>query len=344
MPSRRRRSRIPTPAWEREHGAIGRQFAGRSPRFYSTAVVVLVALAAVGLVGYGFFSDWRADQQRPGSTALRVGENKYTVEYYAARLRTLVERVGGAVTQQGQITAALPSTTENLIGEAIVLGFAGELGQSASEDDIKNEIATQINLLVTDPTFETRYQAEILRSRLKEDDYREMIKAEVLRKKILAKFQVDLPISAESVHYRQIVVATQGEADDIRGQIDAGASFAELAKEKSLDTTTVDAGGDAGWAPRGLLDAELEELLFSLEPGALGAYELPNGGALVLEALEVAADRPVDDTLKPALAQRLFDDWLAEKRGTLEIVNNMDLQNGDGDKLTYAINYAYPNQ
>jgi len=302
---------------------------------------VLLVLASVGLVGYGFFSDWRATQQRPGSTALRVGDTKYAVDYFTERLRTFVAQAGGASSQQGQPSNAIPNVAEQLIGEAIVLQFAGDLGQSASEDDVKSEIGTQLSLPVTDPTFETRYRAEITRSGLTEDQYRETIKAEVLRKKMLAKFQADLPASAESIHYRQIVVAAQTDADAIRKQIEAGADFVQLAKDKSTDAATKDKGGDAGWAPRGLLDKKVEDTLFALEPGGLATYPTANG-AVVFQVTEKQADRPIDDPQKPTLANGALRDWLTEKRGALEIVNDMDLTTGDADKIGYATKHAYP--
>jgi foldase protein PrsA len=305
--------------------------------------VVLVALAAVGLVGYGFFSDWRADQQRPGSTALRVGDTKYTVEYFTERLRAFATQSGGGQSSQGQAAVALASTSEQLIGEAIFLRFAADLGQSSIDDDIKSEIGTQLGLSlpVDETTYETVYQAEIMRSGLTESQYREVITAEVLRKKVLAKFEGEVPASAESVLYRQIVVATQSEADAIRSQIEGGADFAQLAKEKSLDTVTKDTGGDAGWVPRGLLEMALEDTLFGLEVEGLATHTLPNG-ALVLQVTEKEADRAIDDAKKPELSQKAFQDWLTEKRDALEIKNDMDLENGDAEKIRYAIERAYP--
>src|SRR5574341_1528365 len=316
MPRRRRRSKIPTPAWDTGRGVIGRQIAGRSPRFFGTAVVVLLSVVAVGIVGYAFISDWRADQQRPGSTAVQVGEAKFTVDYYTKRLTTFVEGVGGANSQQGTPTVAMPAVTEQIVAEAIARQFAAQKELTSTDDEIKNEIATQLNLTVTDPTFETRYQEEIGRTGLTEAEYREMIRAEVLRKKLIEKFTSELPASAESVHFRQIVVATQVEADNARSQVEGGVDFGELAKTVSLDTTTKDNGGDAGWAPRGLLDPSIEDTIFALEPG--GVTVNPTGGQfVVIQVTEKLADRPIDEEKKPELAQGALQDWLNEKRGTL---------------------------
>ena len=340
MPRRRRRS-VPTPAWDRDRGAIGRQIAGQSPRFYGAAAVLLLTVLGVGLVVYAFASDWRADQQRPGSTAIRVGEAKYTVEYYTERLRLFVEQVGGASSQQGSPTTAMPLVADQITAEAITNQFASEFELAATEDEIKNEIAAQFQIPSTDPTFETRYQEEVARNGVTEDQYREIVRAEVLRKKLVAKFQGEIPASAESIKYRQIVVATQTEADNARRQIEGGGDFAELAKTVSLDTATKDLGGDAGWAPRGMLDTAIEDTLFALEPGGVTTY--PTGQqVLVLQVTEKAADRAIDEAQKPQLAQGKLQDWLTEKRASVEVVNEMDLENGNEDKIAHALKRAYP--
>ena len=61
MPKRRRRSRIPTPVWERERGAIGSQLLSRSPQFYATAGVIALVLAALMIIGLGVGKKWLDD-------------------------------------------------------------------------------------------------------------------------------------------------------------------------------------------------------------------------------------------------------------------------------------------
>lgn len=305
-------------------------------------LVVLVALAAVGLVGYGFFSDWRADQQRPGSTALRVGDTEYTVKYYTERLRTLVEEAGAA-TQQGQPAEALPRLTDQLIIEAIVLRFAGDLGQTATEEEVNSAIATILQLpTVDDPNFQTAFQTELANSGLTEEQYREMVRVTVLQLKVSDQFQAELPATAESVHYRHIIVDAQTVADDLRTQIEGGADFAQLAKEKSLDTQATTDGGDKGWAPKGVFPAECEETVFALEVGKLATCPLRSTLFVVYQVTETQSDRPIDEVNRPALTEKAVLDWLVEKQATLEIVNNMEPVTLDNDKVRYAIEHAYP--
>ncbi len=350
MPRRRRRERIPTPAWDRERGAIGQRIGGRSLQVYGAAGVVLLVLAAIALIGYAFLSDYLEDRGRPGSTALRVGDTKYSVEYYTKRLQTLVQQSGGPGGSLGtNAQVGFQVTSRQLTEEALVLQFAGEQGQTASEDEITAEIATQLDLPANDPTFQTRYQEELTRSGLKEDQYREMIRASVLRKKVLDKFTAEVPAVAEAVHYRQIVVATQAEADDLRSQIESGADFVQLAKDNSLDTQTKDSGGEVGWAPRGILEIVLDkscaDSVFALEVNKVATCPTKQNDVeihYVIQVIEKQADRTLEESHKSALADNAFQDWLTEKRSTLKVEDSMDVQSGDPDKVSYAFERVYP--
>jgi len=66
----------------------------------------------------------------------------------------------------------------------------------------------------------------------------------------------------EQVKARHILVKTEQEALDIIKQLNAGADFAELAKEKSIDGSKT-SGGDLGYFPRGQMVPEFEEAAFS---------------------------------------------------------------------------------
>ncbi len=337
MPKRKRRE-IPTPAWERPHGAIGRQLVGHSAQFYAIVGVVLLAIAGLGFIGYGFLADYLADQHRPDSTAVRVDDTKFTLRYYTERLKTYIRQVGGAGSQLAQYNIAFTAVTEQIVQETILLRFAGDEGQTATEDEIKTEIATTLGIPVSDPNFEARFQEELARSGLTEDQYNDMMKASVLRRKMSEKYAAAIPASAESIHYRQILVTAQSEADDIRKQIEDGTDFAQLAAEKSLDSQTNQTGGDAGWTPRGVLSKELEDTLFALDANAVTTYPTSDTAVWVYQVVEKEADRAVDETQKPRLAEKALQEWIDGKRATLKIEESVTT---DADKFQWAYDRAY---
>ncbi|MDQ6432712.1 peptidylprolyl isomerase [Mesorhizobium sp. LHD-90] len=70
------------------------------------------------------------------------------------------------------------------------------------------------------------------------------------------------------VHARHILVKTKEEADAIVKQLDGGAKFEDIAKEKSSDPGSGAQGGDLGWFGPGQMVPEFEKAAFALEPGS----------------------------------------------------------------------------
>src|SRR6185295_11877227 len=69
------------------------------------------------------------------------------------------------------------------------------------------------------------------------------------------------------VHARHILVKTKEEAEAIIKQLDGGAKFEDIAKEKSSDGSAAQ-GGDLGWFGPGQMVPEFEKAAFALEVGA----------------------------------------------------------------------------
>lgn len=344
MPKRRRRSRVPVPAWERERGTIGRRVGGRSPRFYAMVGVVLIVVVAIGLVAYGFGSNWLDDRNRPGSTAIQVGDTKYSVRYYTERLRIYIEQLGGTSSQVAQNPQiAMQILSEELEEEAILLSSAPELGLAPTDEEIKAELATILTLTgPDDPTFDTRLQEELGKTELTEEQLRDRARSGVLKVKLQEKFTAEVPATAESVHYREILVEDQAEADAVLAQIQGGADFAQVAGERSLDSGAKEDGGDAGWWARGALQATAEETLFALEPGALTTLE-NSGQFFVYQLLEKEAARPVEETQKATIASNSYQKWLEERRTSVTIKNNVSPGACQGDKVKWVLDRTLPN-
>ncbi|WP_158626104.1 peptidylprolyl isomerase [Arsenicitalea aurantiaca] len=70
----------------------------------------------------------------------------------------------------------------------------------------------------------------------------------------------------EEIRARHILVETEEEANELKAQIDGGASFEELAVENSIDPGAAN-GGDLGFFRRGMMVAPFEQAAFALEDG-----------------------------------------------------------------------------
>lgn len=70
----------------------------------------------------------------------------------------------------------------------------------------------------------------------------------------------------EEVHARHILLKTEDEAKAVIAELDKGADFVTLAKEKSNDPAKSE-GGDLGWFTKGRMVPEFEEAAFALPVG-----------------------------------------------------------------------------
>jgi parvulin-like peptidyl-prolyl isomerase len=299
----------------------------------------MLLIVALGIVGYAFLNDELEKRARPGSTAVQVEDTLFRVDYFASRLKIFVDQNGGPGVVR--YTDSVPAVSSLLTQEEIVRRFADEFDAVATDEEIREGIADRLGITADDESFDVVFQQELVRSDLSEPDYNDMIEAVVLRDKLRERFSAEVPESAESVHYRQILVSEQATADDIQQQVEGGADFAALAAENSLDAATKDGGGDLGWVPKGVLDASTEELLFALEVGGITTIPVPSG-VLVIEMLEKDDDHAVEEDQIEPLAGRAFADWTQEKMESLTIVDNMDLGEGDPKKIEWALKRAYP--
>ncbi len=71
----------------------------------------------------------------------------------------------------------------------------------------------------------------------------------------------------EEVHARHILVKTEAEAKDIIKQLDKGADFEKLAKEKSTDPGSGESGGDLGYFTKDKMVPEFADVAFKLDKG-----------------------------------------------------------------------------
>ncbi len=89
-------------------------------------------------------------------------------------------------------------------------------------------------------------------------------------------------IESKKIRVRQIVVVTRAEADTLMEQLTAGADFAELARETSIDSSR-DRGGDLGFFGPGEMIPEFETAAMGLDVGELsGVVETPMGFHIIM--------------------------------------------------------------
>lgn len=129
------------------------------------------------------------------------------------------------------------------------------------------DAATKAGLADT-PAFKRR--VELLRQRALHTGYVETEVAAKLTEEAIRK-RYDLEVAntppVNEVHARHILLDTREEAEAVIAQLDDGADFIELAKEKSTGPSGPE-GGDLGYFGPGQMVPEFEKPAFELDVGA----------------------------------------------------------------------------
>lgn len=107
---------------------------------------------------------------------------------------------------------------------------------------------------------------------------------------------------------RQMVLKTKEEADKIYKELKAGADFARVAKERSVDPTRV-AGGSVGWINTRVMNPSIAETVSKMKKGEVSQPIQSASGFHLFLAEDIRQGKPLEfDQVKPALIQTLRAD------------------------------------
>lgn len=180
---------------------------------------------------------------------------------------------------------------KNLAGEALLEQIVIEKILNEKYEVTAEEIDEQY------ATFESMYGdsfADILATNgYTEDTFRDYLVFQILQQKAVE----DVEISDEEIeayynngkyelHTRHIVVSTEEEAEAVATRIAEGEDFASIVAEVSLDSTTVENGGDLDWLAIGEMDATFAEAAYQLEVNEVSSIVETSSGFEIIQLLE----------------------------------------------------------
>ena len=138
------------------------------------------------------------------------------------------------------------------------------------------------------------------------------IKGAWMRDRILE----DVPISAEQVHARQILLYNSDQADQVLSELNSGREFATLLAVYEPVTQ-----GELGWFPKGYLPhPAIEEAAFDLQPGEYSQVIETSVGFHIIQVMERESDRPLSPEARLVWQERALQDWVAMQREESNIV------------------------
>lgn len=154
---------------------------------------------------------------------------------------------------------------------------------------------------------------------LSEAEYREILRAELLRAKMEEFVGQQVPASELHIRARHILVQTEEEAETLLERLADGEDFAALAEELSQDPASAEQGGDLGWFPRGQMVPEFDEVAFSLSPGEISDLVETSFGFHIIMVEERDEDRELDSVMLAQRRTEAFQGWLVDLEATATI-------------------------
>ncbi|MBU2955390.1 SurA N-terminal domain-containing protein [Marinobacter sp. F3R08] len=125
-------------------------------------------------------------------------------------------------------------------------------------------------------------------------------------------------LASEERRASHILIEEGSDADDtmelIQERLAAGESFADLAREYSIDTVSAEEGGDLGFAGRGIYAGAFEDALFDLEKGEISGPVRTSFGVHLIRLDDVRqSEVPSLDDMREELSRELAREQARER-------------------------------
>lgn len=246
------------------------------PRLTRAAIALTCALGA--------FSPAIAQESPSADTVIAtVGETKITLGHMimmAQQLPPNYQALGDDVLYEAVLDQlirqeAVAQTLEGELSKATQLALDNERRSFLASEALSAIDAVQVD----DDAVEAAYQAQIAEA-----------------------------APEQEFNAAHILVETEDEAKALKAELDGGADFAELAKEKSTGPSGP-SGGALGWFGLGMMVPPFEQAVIALAPGAISEPVQTQFGWHVIKLNETREKaKPTLEEMRPELTQQLRSD------------------------------------
>ena len=233
----------------------------------------------------------------------------------------ILARMGGRYIHLSDVTTAAQSSGHLREGEVLTpeTAFSRGLVESYVEQRLLASAATAEGLQRSAPVARRLNAA---RDRILAASYlQRRIDAAVTPEAVEALYRAQAGVTrlGDEVKARHILVATREEAAEIMLALNAGADFAAIAREKSIDRSTAPLGGEIGYFTKDMMTPALANAAFATEPGEMAPPFETEFGWHILEVTDRRSTsgvsfEAVDDNIKRFLTMRTIEQALADLR------------------------------
>lgn len=270
--------------------------------------VVAVLAIVVGIIGFG----WYQTHIKPlGKTVLVVGAKDYSLGDLEHRMKYMKNQ-GSYYTQSNQLAAQLPDDAmSELEREAKITQGVSELHITVSDDEFAKEIKDKggVSEDAKPDVYAASFKKQVKDSGLKESEYRAMVTADLLQRKLTDYFKFIAKPSEPEIKANYLIAESQDKAQAAITRINGGEDFATVAK----DVMGGNGDGTLDWTPRGgsFLPEDVEAFLYdTAQVNQMSDPISVNGVFYVVKLTDKDPNRTLDDTGRSQVAQRDLNTWI----------------------------------
>jgi len=283
-------------------------------------------LIAIILAFWGW--RWYDNNYRlPNKTILVVGEETYKLNYYADRLFLAAQAGGGA-----NLTILEQTLLTDLEDEGLAEMVARDKGITVNDDEITNEIATQLGVPVggAGSSFDSLYRQRLAQVRMSDDHYRRYTEAQVWIQKLGAYYETEIGTTDELVTLRTIMSPTKEASEALLARVNAGENFGSVAQAESTDLDSRQKDGLMSPEPPLLLPDPIQVTIDGKEAGATvyGPIDV-EGTWWIFMIDERDPEGEITETQKAQLADIKRDDAVLAQRANVDIDQRMTSKDYD---------------
>jgi peptidyl-prolyl cis-trans isomerase C len=249
-----------------------------------------------------------------------------------------------------QYEAMIQQIMPTLVDFEIAKAYAEEQGITVSESDVNQEIETikdqiseQAQAQGMDVGREEAFRQALQQAGLTEEELRAQLRDQLPVQKVQERVAGDAEASQEEVERfyeenKELQFTTpeqrcarhilfnkdqRAKAEEVKGQLQNGADFAELAREYSQDPGSAENGGDLGCLGQGETVPNFEEALFNAEEGEIVGPVETEFGYHVIEVTDIRqqstqplseVEGQIREQLSADIQAEEFNSWIQEQK------------------------------
>ncbi|MBI4308412.1 MAG: peptidylprolyl isomerase [Chloroflexi bacterium] len=266
-----------------------------------TGIVAILIILAIPVYGYLEkvvfpFND----------AVVKVNDKVFTMGDYVRVLRLL--KTGSDLSGQQLNLGVIPFEVLQILEDnEIIRQTAPRLGLEATDQEVDQEIRKRVlppdNKARPEPAelereFKERYRERLSLLKLSDGEYRDIVRADLLREKVRQMLGTEVPAVARQARL-QMILTSNDKLSQVQSELKKGTEFTAISKQLSADPDLQEKEGDYGWTPAGVTP-ELDDTIFGLQPNNISQPIETKDGVFILKGVQRSGDRAHVLALKAA--------------------------------------------